>query len=64
MIMRVNIDDLGRVLFSLLQELKDKKGCEIELENDFYWDIDSEELYNPYKKPKHMAYAGTQKLDH
>ena len=50
--MKVNIDDLQTIITLLLSNLKEKKGNEIELGNDFYWDISSDELYMPYNEPK------------
>lgn len=50
--MKVNIDELGKIITILLFKLKEGKGGEIELMNDYYWDINAQELYNPYEYPK------------
>jgi len=53
--MKVKIDDIEKVASLLLSKLKESKGNEIELNNDFYWDISEEELYNPYQDPKNIT---------
>jgi len=53
--MRLNLDDLQGVISLLLSNIKDEKGVEIELKNDFYWDISAKELYNPYEEPKDIT---------
>ena len=53
--MRVNIDELQKIISLLLKKLKDSKGNEIELNNDYYWDISMEEIYNPYTEPKNIS---------
>ena len=53
--MRVNIDELSKVITILLTNLKTSKGNEVELTNDYYWDISSEQIYNPYEDPTDMS---------
>lgn len=53
--MKVNIDELQQITSYLLSKLKEQKGNEIELENDFYWDISSDELYKPYDDPQNIS---------
>ncbi|QMU63847.1 MAG: hypothetical protein GKR88_05780 [Flavobacteriaceae bacterium] len=53
--MVVNIEEIQKTITLLLTNLKDKKGNKIELKNDFYWDISSDELYNPYDEPKDIS---------
>lgn len=53
--MKVNIDEIQKITFLLLSNLREQKGNEIELENDFYWDISSNELYKPYDEPKDIS---------
>lgn len=53
--MRVNIDELSRVIAILLSNLKNSKGNEVELRNDYYWDISSEQIYNPYDDPNEIS---------
>ncbi len=53
--MKVKIDELQKTVTLLLSNLKAQKGNEIELENDFYWDISSDELYEPYNGPKTIS---------
>ncbi|WPU94326.1 hypothetical protein SNE25_02160 [Mucilaginibacter sabulilitoris] len=51
----IDIDELQQAISLLLKRLKERKGVNIELKNDYYWDIDSKELYNPYEQPKNFA---------
>ena len=53
--MRVSIEEIEKVVSLLLSKLRESKGNEIELNNDFYWDISAEELYNPYEEPKNIT---------
>ncbi len=53
--MKVKINELQRLTISLLNKLKNEKGNEIEIKSDFYWDIDSDQLYNPHMEPKNLT---------
>ncbi|ATL49371.1 hypothetical protein COR50_20530 [Chitinophaga caeni] len=53
--MRVNIDKLSKVIAILLSNLKNSKGNEVELRNDYYWDISSDQIYNPYDDPNEIS---------
>jgi hypothetical protein len=52
---KVNIDELQKITSLLLSKLKDSKGNEIEIKNDYYWDIAEDEIYNPYEDPKNIT---------
>jgi len=53
--MKIKIDEIQKIIMLVLSNLREAKGNEIELENDFYWDILSDELYNPYEDPKDIS---------
>lgn len=53
--MRVNIEEIEKIVSLLFSKLRESRGNEIELNNDFYWDISIEELYNPYEEPKNIT---------
>jgi len=53
--MKINIDEIQKITSLLLSKLKESKGNEIEIGNDFYWDISDYELYNPYEEPKNIT---------
>ena len=53
--MKVNINEIQKIISLLLSKLKESKENEIELNSDFYWDIAVEELYNPYDEPKNIS---------
>lgn len=52
---QIRIDDLQKAIILLLSNFKTNIGEVIEIENDFYWDIPSKELYNPYEEPKQLT---------
>jgi hypothetical protein len=53
--MKVNVEMLEKIATLLLTKLRESKGSEIDLKNDFYWAISSEDLYNPYVEPKSIT---------
>ena len=53
--MKINIDDIQKITSLLLSKLKDSKGNEIEISNEYYWDISESELYSPYDEPKNIT---------
>lgn len=53
--MKVNIDEIQKITFLLLSKLKDNIGNEVEISNDYYWNIPNEELFNPYEQPKGLT---------
>jgi hypothetical protein len=53
--MKINISEIQNITTILLTKLSVSKGNEIELENDFYWDISTTEIFNPYAPPKDIS---------
>jgi len=53
--MKINIEELEKLTLLLLSRLRESSGVIIELNNDFYWDIPTDELYNPYEEPKNIT---------
>ena len=53
--MKINVDEIQKITSLLLSRLKESRGNEIEITNDYYWDISDEELYNPYEEPKNIT---------
>lgn len=53
--MKVRINEIQEITSLLLLKLKEKMGNEIEINNDYYWDISDNELYNPYEEPKNIT---------
>jgi len=53
--MKVKIDDLEKVLILLFAQLRENVGDILEINNDFYWDIPAEDLYNAYEEPKKLT---------
>lgn len=52
---KVKIDEIQEIVTLLLSNLKERKGNEIELESDFYWDISNDQLYNAYDDPNDLS---------
>ncbi|MEZ5042743.1 MAG: hypothetical protein R2828_22810 [Saprospiraceae bacterium] len=54
--LQVDINEIERALINLLQELRNQKGDMIEIGSvDYYWSIDTDELYDPYHDPAHLT---------
>lgn len=53
--MKIKIDELQKITTILLSKLKERKGNEVEIESDFYWDISSTQLYKPYSDPSDIS---------
>lgn len=53
--MTVDISNLQYVINILLSKLIERKGEKIEIENDFYWELTNNELYNPYEEPTEVS---------
>lgn len=53
--MKIQIEEIEKVITLLLFKLKESKGSEIELSSDYYWDISIEQMYNPYEEPKEIT---------
>lgn len=53
--MKISLDEIQKITLLLLSRLKESRGDEIEVINDYYWDISDEELYNPYEEPKNIT---------
>lgn len=49
--MKVKLTILENVTRMLFKHLKNQGINEVEVTEDFYWDISQEERYNPYKEP-------------
>ncbi len=49
--MKIKINELETITKKLFQHLRNQKILEFDIEEDFYWNIDKNERYNPYKKP-------------
>jgi hypothetical protein len=50
--MKVNLNDLEKIISLLIEKLRESKGNYIEIDNDYYWDIPNEDIYKPYKEPE------------
>lgn len=49
--MKIKIDDLEKIMEKLFQHLRNQKVSELVINEDYYWNIDIKERYNPYQKP-------------
>ncbi|NQX38117.1 hypothetical protein SAMN05421820_101124 [Pedobacter steynii] len=53
--MKIKLEDIEQMISVLLLRYKEANGNEIEIENDFYWDFASNEIYNPMEEPKDLS---------
>ena len=49
--MKIKIEELEKVTGKLFEYLKQQGLSELNIEEDYYWNIDKKERYNPYKEP-------------
>ena len=54
-IVKVKINEIQEITNLIFEKLKASRGNEIEISYDFYWDIPSDEIYNPYKEPSNLT---------
>lgn len=52
--MSIDINTLEKATLVIFQYLRDIGVDSVDLEEDFYWDIDKEQRYDPYKEPTEM----------
>lgn len=52
--MKIKIEELELITKKLFQHLRNQKILELDINEDFYWNIDFNERYNPYQKPSNL----------
>ena len=52
--MKVDLKTLENATRLIFKSLEEKGIKDIEIEKDFYWNIDKDEKYNPYTNPKKL----------
>ncbi len=52
--MKIELEILEKAFKEIFQHLKNQGITGLEIEEDFYWNIDSQERYNPYKDPSNF----------
>lgn len=53
--MKIKLEEIEQMVSTLLSEYRKTVGSEIEINNDFYWDFSSNEIYNPNEEPKDLS---------
>lgn len=53
--MRVEIDQLRTVMNMLLDQLQESHGSSVDLDVDYYWWIDKDDLYDSYDRPTKLT---------
>lgn len=53
--MRVKLEDIEQMISTILLRYKEVYGTEIEIENDYYWAFDEQEIYTLDDEPKDFA---------
>ena len=49
--MIIHVSDLSKITEELIAHLRNVSGEEIDLSVDYYWNIETEQKYNPYENP-------------
>ena len=52
--MSIDIDRLEKATSAIFRHLRDLGINSVDLEKDFYWDIEKEQRYEPYQEPTEM----------
>jgi hypothetical protein len=53
--MKVSTDELRRATLLLLRHLDDTGQSEVEIDDDFYWNVPEEQRYDAYEKPEELT---------
>jgi hypothetical protein len=53
--LRIELDDLVRALQALIQHVKEQHQGPVEISDDYYWEINQEQLYDPTKGPSDFS---------
>lgn len=53
--MRIELDDLVRALNVVVQHIKEQHQGSVEISEDYYWEIDPAQLYDPTKDPSQFS---------
>jgi hypothetical protein len=52
--MNITTAELRKIFEVLMKHVEGTGNSEIEIDWDYYWDIPTEELYDPYKTPENL----------
>jgi hypothetical protein len=50
----VTVEELEKITAILLERLRKAADKEVKLSTDYFWNVPTKELYDPYKKPKEL----------
>lgn len=53
--MRIDLDELVRVLGILVQHLKDQQKSFVEVPDDYYWEMNEAQLFDPTRTPSDFS---------
>jgi hypothetical protein len=53
--MKLKTSDIEEVCLLLIKHVRESGYEEIEIDSDHYWEIEKEERYNVYEKPKDLS---------
>ena len=53
--MRIDMDELVRVVGILVQHFKEQQKASVEVAEDYYWEIGEAQLYDPTKDPSDFS---------
>ena len=52
---RIELEDLVRVLKVVIQHVKEQRQGPVEISEDYYWEINQAQLYDPTKDPSDFS---------
>lgn len=52
---RLKLDDVSAATSRILEHIKSTYGEEVEIHEDFYWDVPEDARYDPYSEPKSLT---------
>lgn len=55
MVKSVKIDELEKALGILFERLKEDGIDSFDLNEDYYWHVNKEQIYDPYRKPENLT---------
>lgn len=53
--MKIKLDSIEQMISIILKKYKNINGDEIEIESDYYWTFDENEIYNVNEEPKDFS---------
>ena len=53
--MQIELDEIRKAVLILINHVELKHGPTVDVDKDYYWHVQSAELYDPYSKPTDLT---------